>query len=128
MNCTQLLNESIEFYSNNPRGIASDGDDCVYWNRKNNTKCAVGRCMNRASLNKYSSYGGPINDLCYPINNFDNLLKPRYRGIPLTFWSRLQQLHDNHMFWHQKNLGLTPEGKKFVSKLQSTIKENGWDK
>jgi hypothetical protein len=129
MNCTQLLNESIEFYSHNPRGLTSDKTDCVYWNKHSNNKCAIGRCMNNVSVDKYATLQEDVEGLHSMLSSsnidFDSILEPKYRGIPLDFWSPLQQLHDRNEYWCQT--GLTREGREFVSKLRTLIKRHNWD-
>lgn len=110
-----IVAETIEFYKTNPRGM--QGDSCVYLCEEDNSMCAVGRCLiDPGAIDEVASVGGIWTDdrenVGQPIalsdrryRFLDHALKPKYRGLPLIFWSALQTMHDSTPCWTLNNEG-----------------------
>ncbi len=124
---TEILNETVEFYSSDPvgrRGMKDNGQ-CLYKITKENgdvCKCAVGRYM----LDDISE------EIYDKIENFDgshesvtSLLKEEYKGLNKTFWKALQLIHDLDGFWNSR--GITTVGKSEYYSLENSIKDGCHD-
>lgn len=103
----QIINETVEYYSNNPRGLDSSGH-CTYYNKRTESMCAVGRCLELDEAKKLAN----TDITADTIPNLDNKLQPPYKGHPVEFWEDLQVLHDTSRYWN--NNSITDVGKKAV--------------
>ena len=90
----QIIEETVEYYKNNPFGFDSTKYDgiggCVYYGPEGQM-CAVGRCLinpKHFATNTDSAYS-LINDLS------DDILEEKYRGHSSAFWQSLQSFHDD---------------------------------
>ncbi len=108
-----IVLEVLEEYSNSAKRS-------LYKNQLNGTcqylsdadkKCAVGRFMTDKALALHgkSSKRIEVLSLRYGLNE---LLKKEYQGHPVSFWSKLQRLHDEDGFWSED--GVTEDGLKYV--------------
>lgn len=113
MTIKEIVDETVEHYSKDPRRRASNDGDCFYLLGKK--KCAVGRCMTPKARTKYAEFVGGATDLHFDAGGIDNVLPPRYRGHPLLFWSLLQQLHDTDSYWSES--GITEDGANYAKEI-----------
>jgi len=74
-------------------------------------RCAVGRFMTDEALELHGKSSKNIETLSlrYGLNE---LLKEEYQGYPVSFWSKLQKMHDEDEFWSED--GVTEDGLKYV--------------
>lgn len=125
----EIILETIEFYSADTTRRSVDADSttgCAY-NHENGNHCAVGRLM----LPKYQKQGtklagnkatvGVLLDEL-KIKSLDKLLLPQYHGHDVTFWRRLQYLHDRSHYWQENDL--TTQGLAYANELIDTYKSN----
>ena len=110
----QIIDETIKAYTTGPRGLCKvefEGgrisQSCVYHDAPSGAMCAVGRCLMNAKefQQNFSELG--LSDLPgHVADNLDELLKPEYRGHDLSFWTDLQNLHDDNSHWDKNGLTL----------------------
>jgi hypothetical protein len=101
-----ILDETVDFYSNNTRAVVTVGEnkrtECRYVTPEGN-KCAVGRCLmdaeGVAELHNTTSAAGLDEKL-----GLDKILKEEYRGHSVKFWADLQLLHDSSEYWAKGSL------------------------
>lgn len=124
MTKTKIINETVEFYSaDTSRRATNPGGSCSYSIKILNDEernCAVGRCMTGKAL---EVYGHQIESV-YGLDrkaNLDTLLRKKYHGHEVNFWTDLQRLHDSELNWQQN--GLTETGKSLVIQLLETYKD-----
>jgi len=116
----EILNEIVNYYSEDTKRRAVEGVSCVYIT-PDNRRCAVGMCLTDPSLIKGNK---AINDDFFMLDEDENqfkaevlsLFKPEYRINDINFWSNLQSLHDTKMYWDDK--GLTSEGQMLYNQLK----------
>lgn len=113
----EILDETIEYYTHNPRGITDEGV-CLYLT-EDGKKCAVGRCLVEGRIP--TTFEGGINSLVRKYGTF--LLRPQYRGHTEAFWADLQGLHDRAENWCEN--GLTEMGERNVYRIKTHI-NNGF--
>ncbi len=115
----EILNETVDFYSADPkRRSYSEVDGCTY-NGRNGTHCAVGRCL----LPEYHEQGATLKGNTGTVANleeanekeFDTMLQEQYRGHEMGFWKRLQILHDEPSNWNKS--GISFDGELAVNKI-----------
>lgn len=87
----EIIEETVEYYRNNPFGFNSDTRSCIYKGAEGQM-CAVGRCLIDAE-----QFGEePLNaDMLNPDGSLDELLKEQYKGHDIDFWTSLQVFHDS---------------------------------
>jgi hypothetical protein len=113
----EIVLETIEFYSNNPRSKNSESGMCCYQDPMGN-HCAVGRCIDEDCM-------GVVADTEQKHGEFEILhferrvgveleecLQEKYRGHSIHFWISLQLLHDSDHFW--KDGKLHEKAKEFI--------------
>lgn len=112
MTHTELAQETLDYYTNNPRGLNKLGQ-CVYLTEVK-TKCAVGRCLNEESphykeiIEKYNWGTAPD----FLLEKFGkDILLPQYQNINVRFFGILQIFHDKYYHWNPNNT-LTENGKE----------------
>lgn len=123
----EILEETIEYIKKDGRAVNEEGR-CVYSPKRYNEDsdhdgCAVGRCIDKRKYKKKFE--------CIGVDAFeeqldvelDNLLKEKYKGHKLRFWSRLQRLHDSKSSWKVANtddylLELSENGKERVERIK----------
>lgn len=112
----EIIDETVAYYSEDPKRRAFNGSDCMYFIPESGNMCAVGRCLKNPS----DLIGKTINadDL---LEGNDSLLKLEYQGHDARFWQDLQWLHDRKEFWCES--GLTVAGKNEVIGMKSKWKD-----
>lgn len=127
----EILDETIAFYGADPAGRRSTvrvhqemttTESCRYVSPEGN-RCAVGRCLTERAAKEAARHHntrsvGYLAEITTPWSSFDPLLRPRYRGHSLDFWSDLQALHDNEIYWVKGGGGLTPVGMDRAAKIR----------
>jgi hypothetical protein len=126
----EILQETVAYYAADPVGRrAKLGAKCMY-RTPEGRRCAVGRCMTKASVVAYAAYIGTVKNLVSTVLNgayigYDTVvrqpLKRNYQGHNLNFWDDLQALHDNNTYWTES--GLSAEGQQFVAVLSERYRE-----
>lgn len=106
----EILEETLEYYSKNNRGLSEDMN-CVYINSEGDM-CAVGRCLK----NPIRMIEGSIQINFSENEELDKYLKDIYKGHDLNFWQKLQNFHDNSNFWDGHEL--TARGLENFNKLK----------
>lgn len=108
----EIIKETVEYYSNNPRSINTAGTSCLY-NGPNGEKCAFSRCcVDDASFIEGTSADSTLGSL-----SNQNILKEEYRGHDGIFWNNVQALHDLSANWNDEGNGLSDIGIERVNKL-----------
>ena len=94
MTAKQILDETIQYYSEDPNRVARDSLGCYYL--KDGKMCAFGRCMTnpieapmKAQVHLWKVNGDDV----------DSYLKSEYRGHKVSFWKAIQDLHDCKYNW-----------------------------
>jgi len=105
----EILDEPAAAYTSETRALDDEGA-CQYF--ANGRMCAVGRCMTDP---KSFFDAGDVDDLAEN-HDFNEVLKPEYRGFTIEFWSVLQWLHDKSANWD--SLGLSPHGAEDVISIK----------
>ncbi len=102
----KVLSETVQYYCEDPsrRGISAEGA-CLYYDPETDNCCAVGRCLE----DPISAEGdwGAVEDLFDADFEGEAILKEEYRGLPIKFWSQLQNWHDDGDLWSD-NEGIPP--------------------
>lgn len=122
----QIIDETVEFYSNNPRAVIVSGSHtmCVYHDKKTGNKCALGRCMNSNWAERLGGETFILGNMKLVVGvSLDESLKPEYRGQKLEFWDALQRFHDTGQNWGEQ--GLTETGKSVVARLKNEWCKDG---
>jgi len=117
-----LLQETVDFYNLNNRGFNEEKETCEYITH-DGKMCAVGRCMIDPKVGYAENL--TVNNLVFKDNNItsvDDLLKPEYRGYPVSFWVELQGLHDTQAMWTDE--GLSARGEQQVKNIIEAIESN----
>lgn len=115
----QIIEETVEFYSNNPRSINAETEQCRYVS-DSGANCAFSRCCTdegKTILHKEYEGRGVGSVL---LASKETFLKPEYKGHSENFWRDIQQLHDGHAYWVRNRL--TEDGKKQVENLKYIYK------
>ena len=123
----EILNETVEYYSGNPKARRSSDNGVCSFNGPYGEHCAVGRCFlpefqmlgdkligNRSNLITFMKLNG--------VESIDEFLQPQYRGKNYRFWTNLQYLHDTKENWNKN--GLTEQGYLVVQRIRERIKTN----
>lgn len=103
MNALEIINETVEYYKTNPRGLGEHS--CVY-KAINGSKCALGRAIQDKYLDDpllNSTFAGGVMRLSMNLSvrnlTIEEVLKPEYRGQSKRFWEDLQSWHDVSSHW-----------------------------
>ena len=126
----EILKETIEFYTHNPRAYNEKDKICVY-RTEEGVMCAVGRCIDTSNPDneRYFDVLGSVETLTYEIKydpsepyrsaygdmTLDTILAPEYHGHSRSFWNDVQQLHDLDEYWTAD--GLSSRGRDRVNAL-----------
>jgi hypothetical protein len=124
----KLLEETVNFYAEDPgrRGYSEENKTCYYLT-SDGKSCAVGRCMNRESLNEFGDMQTEFEGLSDEVNGYHNVLfKEEYKGFHNQFWSDLQTLHDTSKNWGSN--GLTASGEKMKNTILHIINSGAYEK
>ena len=118
-----LVDETIEFYSNNPRAIL--GSHCAYQS-SNGCRCAVGRILSETTIERILAFGDNGNRLSVVMRHmtieFDDehkWLGEMKRGLLIKLLESLQCLHDESDNWIPE--GLTDIGQRTVINIKANI-------
>jgi hypothetical protein len=106
----EVLQETIDYYDSPEKfGYSKEKDHCVYLDEQTGAMCAFGRCaVNPNGLPQKQSAG--IEDIFVSNQDIDEVLKEKYRGLPMDFWNHLQGLHDNSSRFSSIKDGLIGSG------------------
>lgn len=112
----QIIDETVEFYSVDPKGrraviTVEDGTTRCRNITPDGRCCAVGRLID---VNKIDD--GVIKPVA-SLSETMRVLLDDYQGHPFTFYGDLRSLHDNSMYWNDK--GLTDQGRAFVAAMKA---------
>lgn len=139
----EVLDETVDYYLEdlNRRALVEldyeASPRCAYLTEDGRC-CAVGRCFDELTLKiVHAAYEGvPASAIFQRMNSFvdrvidgfhiqvaEDGLQPKYQGLPLIFWERLQTLHDTKVFWDYEENRLTPQGHSYYC---SVVKECGY--
>jgi hypothetical protein len=111
----EIIDETVEFYKNNPRAVLPSGV-CLYLTDEGN-RCAHSRCIKDELIEEIHSRATGNWSASRVIDEFgDGCHKPEYQGHPKKFWCQIQRIHDRSENWD--NNTLTPEGERFVRFLK----------
>lgn len=119
----EIIDETVEFYSNNPRALSNTGT-CQYLTSEG-LKCAFARCCTDESVTLlHEKFEGKV-VAEFPathgesIPDVETLLKDEYKGHGNLFWGDVQMLHDFNRIWDSLNGGLSNEGLRKVNELKA---------
>ena len=123
----EIIDETVKYYSNNPRSISSGNCYHYYQEGENGPEfCAFGRCCTEDNAKILESKGAYISLICSSDSNHrpsvDTFLKPEYHGHNLEFWEDIQDLHDSHGYWERDKV-LSALGKSRVKQLKERYAE-----
>jgi hypothetical protein len=123
-----LLDETVEFYGNNPRAIQNSV--CVYKTREGH-KCAIGRLLTSEEMEIWLKTANEAED---GGTNFNGMLEKgcdvpeALKDFPLWFATQLQTFHDTCSFWCEGNYDergyveeLSESGKQYVAEIRKNI-------
>lgn len=113
----QIIDETVEFYSEDPRRRAVDEHNACVYLTEDGRKCAVGRCLEEDAPTL--DHEGSISALTLRRMFQDEEFRPEYRGHPLDFWQDIQNLHDQNDNWETSG-GLSESGKLELRNLYET--------
>lgn len=122
MTAIELIDETVNYYSQNPVGKRAtrveDGIQigCEYYTPEGRM-CAVGRCCKNPKLVEEQNEGLWATS----IPNFESILKKEYQGFPIKLWEELQNLHDTAGYWTET--GLSHSGEDKVKELKESYKD-----
>jgi len=114
----QIIDETVDFYTNNPRAIIANGYGCTYVTEIG-LLCAHSRCLIEEYRTQALGYASDV------IDSFgDSVHQDPYRGHDAEFWLHIQGLHDNPDNWEKTDTGntITDTGKAFVNNLKNKWK------
>lgn len=118
MTFNELLDETIEYYKTNPRGVGlnSYGNLACKYITDEGAMCAVGRCLTdpKSFQNKFHTVG--ISDIADD-HHISGYFKEEYKDVPLEWWDMLQHFHDPPILWNADG-GLSELGKKRAEELR----------
>jgi hypothetical protein len=114
LTAVEIINETVEFYSDTNRRSTDDRGYCFYAGEKGK-KCAYSRCWKKG-VYRLEYENNPVYNLPDP----DELVDERYKCQHISFWAELQSLHDSSKNWNKK--GLSEDGRKYVDLLLEKYK------
>lgn len=109
----EILDETVEYYSKNPR--ATNKGYCVYVTVEGNL-CGHSRCVKPELRAQIMELGDEVNS-----NNVihafgDEVHLKQYQGHNEIFWKDIQQFHDEPLYWQEG--GLTDRGIDRIAELK----------
>lgn len=129
----KILEETVEFYSENPRSIGENGF-CVYFH-EDGRRCAVGRCIDLKKKDQflemldglvrrkvYAGFSGNALVNAGMIPDLDSFLEEKYKGHSSEFWEEIQQFHDHCANWEVDG-ELSDYGRYELTRLKRIINE-----
>lgn len=121
MTFPELVDNTVEHYTTNPRSHAGGSGPCMY-SGPNGERCAAARLCDE-SLTDFEHMDN-VHDTSW-LNVFQfAVLKPEYAHFTKLQILALQELHDTTQNWlkpegERGTEGLTEEGKKFVELIKA---------
>jgi hypothetical protein len=109
MSPQELFNDVITTFNSKNLSVSTFRDNCVYWNRITNSKCAIGRHLpeNICEIGDKREPSTPvpklINELIVDFG-YDTL--PEVLKLDPLFLSDIQKLHDNFSNWNTEGLSI----------------------
>lgn len=118
-----IIDETVKFYSKNPRSISSDVGSCLY-NGENGELCAFARVIKPERRTVILDEGSSCNTL--DIVHTDFLAQYEHIGFNRRFWRDIQRLHDYSENWIAIENGnvLSTIGQRFVNDLKKDWPSN----
>ena len=117
-----ILDETIAFYGEDTSRRAMNNYGSCMYKTEDGKQCALGRKM-LPDINFTSIEGQSASSLnTRMINedkNLDDLLQEDCRDLPVGFWQRLQEIHDNHDIWTEE--GINDEGTHLIERIRRSI-------
>lgn len=114
----QIIDETVEFYSQDPAGRRAQAyHTCVYYDEETGNKCAVGRCCVDSEVESPDFPEDSVNIGGEPNMAVLSRLKPEYQGHPWQLWAALQRLHDCTQCW--SDTGLSKHGEALVKNMKN---------
>ena len=119
-----ILQDTIEHFSNNPRAMDKSGS-CQYTDEVGN-HCAVGRYLKPEfqTIEFFANDGVSVGSLTQDV---DHYLRSNVLGLTEKFWSDLQDIHDDSNNWGEYGEGLTGLGVLRCDRMKDRIKEGELD-
>jgi len=132
----QVLDETIEYYSQDPARLRSvnDEESCAYFQSSTGNMCAVGRYLKDSK--KYSDeviHEINLHDLMMHIQTEEDVYEEDVFEHAFTesaahltdfvFWDNLQMLHDNGSNWDFKNNCLSDKGDHIYKRLSKIVQQ-----
>lgn len=120
----EFLNETVGFYTNNPRSVTENGI-CIYSPSEKSVGCAIGRHIEDKELcyqlDHHRQGGTPATGIRYTFE----FLPLKLKEFGKDFLRSVQSLHDNDHCWERK--GLSKLGKEVYNKIINNYCE-GYEK
>jgi len=115
----QIIDETVEYYNNNPR--SKDDRGCAYLS-KDGLMCGHSRCLTekaRTHIIDENDNGSSADDIIRKFGG-DDIHLEQYRGHSVSFWLDIQTLHDTDAYWIAIKNGnlLTHEGLETVKDMK----------
>ena len=111
MTFSELVDETVEHYTNNPRSREGDTGPCVYAG-ENGERCAAARLCDESRTQLIDMEGGVWSS----VHN-QATLKPEYAHFDVEQIGELQNLHDYDGYW------LKPDGERGTEGLSEIGKQ-----
>lgn len=110
MNKAEIIEDVAASYTSETRAIYG-ANTCLY-KAPNGQRCAVGRYL---ITDQFDDWKGGAGSLEYEFEGLDQYLRKDVRGHELAFWTDVQKLHDEPLYWDKQ--GLSPEGLDYKNEL-----------
>ena len=127
----EILKDTRDYYAADPdnrRSIDKDGQCQYTWG---DTHCAVGRYLKpEYQVENWENNNDSITELCDVTEawDIDWAVREEVQGLEPDFWRDLQDFHDCRHNWnHDKNIGLSDNGKEHYVGMQDKIAEGRYD-
>jgi hypothetical protein len=130
----EILDDTLAYYDSKDK-LARDNFDngCHYLQTSTGNQCAVGRYFTEEIVEKLKSRPDENDPLFQAIQGdvydfehvfpLDSVLVDKVKGVPLRFWSTLQQLHDSVLFKYEEDHHVN----RVVKEIRDNIKLNRYE-
>ena len=111
----EIIEKIVEVYSDDKnRSVYKQCREGTCQYRSDDGKvCAVGLFMKPEALDQHGSSTKKIAVLSMR-HGLDNLIKEEYQGYNVSFWTKVQSLHDKEEYW--SDCGITQEGLNYIKR------------
>lgn len=119
----EVLKETVDYYSEDfdRRSVFNNG--CFYFSE--GRMCAVGRCLiDPEGFEENAKDISGDTTISHLKDKVDFNFKDEYKGLPINFWSSIQELHDKDKFWQEDHQPSKLERYRAVCLIENNI-ENG---